>query len=635
MKNSFLHKDIIKGVVWGVVIPMLLLGCSFENDFIDMDSSESNNSGDDRVAYISVNFAAPNNNSTRSINADDYFSTRSNPTGGEWGDGREYGQDYEDSINSAVLFLYQSTSGVNAAGTTSMKYVAYDKDDIYRRNIYDKDNIDFIAKSVAKPVTLRPGTYNVLAVANPSSAFLSTVKTKGDDLTLADVRDYVETAAWVQGGTKAPYSYSSFVMASENDASTVAVDYNKEDDPANVSVDVERMAVRVDYYAPATIEITEDEENDEILDGDDAFMGSTIEITGAAIVNNLTAGSYMLKRVNDGEGTAVTYLGEETDTSGVSTNYVIDPWTEKKNGTVLSSLYGTYYPGSPATDEQKNPSYWNALVTNDNVAKITEDGTTWNRIGYTMENTTYSDYTSKQYATAVIFKALFTPTKGLVHDSFYSGYGFSYTNGSTFFKWNNNLYATPEDMMAAAYPGTFTLGSSEYGDRFDGKISSCTTWSEITTFANTLSEDDPTGYKNYLLSQASGKSGTLTTANKSALTWDYYMKEEIGYTINTSSNIVTGFTIGVTTRAALAAATNDAVSTYEDAQCYYTWWIRHSNDGDDNTNGTMEFAIVRNNIYKLNVVSAFSIGGDIPTEGIHVIVTVKAWLLYDTDIINL
>ncbi|MCD8202144.1 MAG: Mfa1 fimbrilin C-terminal domain-containing protein, partial [Prevotella sp.] len=438
---------------------------------------------------------------------------------------------------------------------------------------------------------------------------------------------------WAESVKTAPYSYSSFVMASESDK-TVSVDFNTEEEPATVTVDVERMAARVDYKTPSTIEIKEDEDNS--IDGDDAFMGATIKITGAAIVNNLTAGSYMLKRVNTGKGTSVTYLGEETDTSGVATNYVIDPWTEQKTGDVLSSLYGIYYPGTPATTEQKNPSYWDALVSSDNIVAVTDDdGSVWNRIGYTMENTTYSDYTSKQYASAVIFKALFTPTEGMVHDSFYSGYGFSYTIGTTFFKWNNNLYATPEDMMAAAYPGTFTLGSSEYGDRFAGKISSCTTWSNITTFANTLSEDDPTGYKNYLLSQASGKSGSLTDANKSVLTWDYYMKEEIGYTIITSGNTVTGFNIGTTSRAALAAATNDAVGTYEDAQCYYTWWIRHSNDDNNDTNGTMEFAIVRNNIYKLEIASAFSIGGDIPTEGIHVVVTVKTWLLYDTDIINL
>lgn len=637
-----LFGGLLKVMGWGILIPAILVGCSFNDDLIDCDSSESNYSDGDIVAYISVNFSAPNSN-----------STRANPTGGEWGDGREYGQNYEDSVYSAVLFVYQADDGVNGPDTTNVKYVEYDKDDIYSGEIFNFNNIDYIAKSVAKPLRIDAGNYNVLAVANPSSDFLSTIKGKGNSLTLGDVRDYIETSAWTESGKSKPYSYSSFVMASENDNSTVFIDgYNNEDNPAKVTVDLERMAARVDYRAPSELTIKEDTTED--IEGDDAFMGATVHITGAAIVNNLTAGSYILKRVNDGYGTSVTYLGDEitTDASDVADNYVIDPWTEYKNGATtvtingvsssIDKLYGTYYNGVP-TGDQVNPSYWNELVTSDNIVAVTDnDGTVWNRIGYTMENTTYSDYTSRQYATGVIFKAYFK-AEDFIHDSFYSDYGYSYTDSTTFFMWNNNLYATPEDMMAAAYPGKFTLGDTEYGDRFEGKINSCTTWAEIVTFANTLSEDDPTGYKKYLLEQASGKSGSLSDTYKSTLTWDYYMGEEIGYKIDWQGTVVTGVVINdfnsgasySSTRAALAAATDDAVSTYEDAQCYYTWWIRHSNDDNDNTNGTMEFAIVRNNIYKLDVASVFSLGGDVPTVGMHVVVTVKTWLLYDTDVIDL
>lgn len=88
---------------------------------------------------------------------------------------------------------------------------------------------------------------------------------------------------------------------------------------------------------------------------------------------------------------------------------------------------------------------------------------------------------------------------------------------------------------------------------------------------------------------------------------------------------------GKITRTALRPT---GVHTYEDATCYYTWWVRHSNDGLDNTDGVMEYAIVRNNIYKLKVKSIYSLGGDIPTdkdEGLVIKVFVNDWQLLPVE----
>ena len=71
--------------------------------------------------------------------------------------------------------------------------------------------------------------------------------------------------------------------------------------------------------------------------------------------------------------------------------------------------------------------------------------------------------------------------------------------------------------------------------------------------------------------------------------------------------------------------------TYEGATCYYTWWVRHSND--DTKKGIMEYAIVRNNIYKLTVNSIYSLGGPVPGEDENIIldVYVNDWLLLDPE----
>ena len=75
------------------------------------------------------------------------------------------------------------------------------------------------------------------------------------------------------------------------------------------------------------------------------------------------------------------------------------------------------------------------------------------------------------------------------------------------------------------------------------------------------------------------------------------------------------------------------VRTYLDSQCYYTWWVRHGNDSDDDNEAPMEHAIVRNNIYKLSVESITSIGGDIPPgdKTFNVSVYVNDWLVLPTE----
>ena len=75
------------------------------------------------------------------------------------------------------------------------------------------------------------------------------------------------------------------------------------------------------------------------------------------------------------------------------------------------------------------------------------------------------------------------------------------------------------------------------------------------------------------------------------------------------------------------------VRTYQDSQCYYTWWVRHGNDSDDDNEAPMEHAIVRNNIYKLSVESITSIGGDIPPgdKTFNVSVYVNDWLVLPTE----
>lgn len=548
----------VKGVAGCLLMASLAAGCAQE----DIGTVPTGGGGMSPTSYVSLSFASPQGT-----------PTRSNPNGGETGDGLEAGQDNENAITSAVAFFYQGNNGVNGDGTTQINAAV-------SFNVGSTMSGDRTYTTSPQQVDLENGTYNVIVVANPGADWWT-----GKSLTLAAVRDHIQTAAWTASGS----DYSNFVMTSAADA-TLTLNSNPEDNPAKATVDVERMAARLDYMnSKDSYECT-----------DPAYPDATVKITGAALVNNLTAGSYLLKRVaDDVNGTNLSYLGDETaDENDVATNYVLDPWTTNKS----KDLYGEWF-GNISQD----PNDWA-----DYVGTSVSDGTeTWQRIGYTLENTTAAEEAGKRYSTGVVFKAIFHP-QGVAN----------YQDGATFFALGTHLFASMEDMMTYVYGADFS--------QFDNKIDACTDWAALKTFAASLLDNDPSGYKSFL--QGQDEAQDLAQV-KESLKWKAYMLNKCGYSASLNNNVYS-----VTLDQNEDTSTREALQpygtrTYEDATCYYTWWVRHSNDNDDTKKGIMEYAIVRNNIYKLTVNSIYSLGGPVPGEDENIIldVYVNDWLLLEPE----
>ena len=577
MNKNILHT--VKGVAGCLLMASLAAGCAQE----DIDTAPSGGGGMSASPYVSLSFASQQST-----------PTRSNPTGGEQGDGQEKGQTKENEIKSAVAFFYQGsgTDGVNSSGTTPIMAVA-------TFNVGSPtepgNGIDRTYTTTPQQVDLDDGTYNVLVVANPGADWWT-----GQSLTLSDVRNHIQTTAW----TASESGYSDFVMTSAADA-TLTLNSNPESDPAKATVNVERMASRLDYKAEASYTCT-----------DPAYTGATVEITGAALVNNLTAGSYMLKRVASTVDGVPTYLGNETPDAGVQTNYVLDPWTAGKTSAnnsftiggeankTAKDLYGEWF-GNISQD----PNHWAAYVQLG--TEVTVGTETWQRIGYTLENTTAAEEAGSDYSTGVVFKATFHP-KGVAN----------YQNGATFFALGTHLFASMEDMMTYVYGADFS--------QFDNKIDACTDWAALKTFAASLLDNDPSGYKSFL--QGQDEAQDLAQV-KESLKWKAYMLNKCGYSASLNNNVYS-----VTLDQNEDTSTREALQpygtrTYEDATCYYTWWVRHSNDNDDTKKGIMEYAIVRNNIYKLTVNSIYSLGGPVPGEDENIIldVYVNDWLLLEPE----
>lgn len=580
------------GAALYAALALMAASCSMSDDI----SADCGRTDDAKQVYVKLRVSVPSQAPV---------SRAGDPTGGESGDGEETGQTYENSINSVLVFFYRAdgNNNINAEASTQIDEYAH-----LTTVTEEKENGSWVTNPVQVSLDLNT-PYNVIVVANPGD--ISWAGTEGR--TLGGVRDHIYKQAWMGDDTN---GYTNFVMSSEDGTETIIVkdENTSENNPATTNVDVERLAARVDYKETGTYTC---EDN----------IGS-VTITGAAIINQLTAGTYLIKRVTqDGNITDnVTYLGDEKPAGadgGVATNYVIDPWMADKtaenavlsnkpfdvNGTKVNAagLYEqeTYYPTIP---DGANPEAWADYCKKG--TPMEDAGAGWTRVGYTLENTTLAENTSTNYNTGIVFKAQFTPA-GVAY----------YTSGNTFFRYDNTIYTTLTGMMASLN------GQQDFAQYVSDAIQGFKSWSDVTEFADGLT--DPTGYADYL----KGLAGAGADFSIDGIGWTEYMRNVLGVDESSAEN---GPQInqedGINTRDVLFTNSKGRLRTYYNGQCYYIWWLRHSNNGDDTTNGIMEYAVVRNNIYKVSVSSVSSIGGDIPgAEELRAHVYVNDWVSLEEE----
>lgn len=551
-----------------LALMLVTASCCMHDDISD----DCGRSDGKQQVYVKLRLTVPSQNQ----------GTRAkDPAGGEEnGEGREKGQSYENSITSALVFFYRSADGINSDASTPIDEYAY---------MTMTEGVTNVMQ-----IELELDTeYNVLVVANPGDySWVSTEEGRN----LGGVRNHICTQAW---GGNDDEDYRDFVMSSENGGETITVtdENTSEATPATVDVTVERLAARVDYK-------TNQENNYPCGDA----LGS-VNITGAVIINQLSAGTYLIKRVTPGDdiNADVVYLGdEEPATGGMATNYVIDPWTLDKNAAnaVLSDgnnnfelpngqkvnaagLYNpeTYFQTIP---DGTNPVTWAGYC--EEGTDMVGEGAGWKRIGYTLENTTLEENTSTNYNTGIVFKAQFHPA------------GVD-TNGHTFFRYNTTIYTTLTGMMASLN------NKQNFAQYVTAAVEGFNDWGDVTAFANGLT--DPTGYKAYLSELATSGEDFSRAAIPD---WNKYMRNVLGVDESSSDDGPQINQGGINTREVLFTNSSERLRTYYHGQCYYIWWLRHSNNDDDTSNGVMEYAVVRNNIYKVTVNSVSTIGGDIPGE---------------------
>lgn len=322
-------------------------------------------------------------------------SRAAGPQGGEDGDGRETAFENEYKVNNVCVFLYSSTTGISD-GDAKIEQAFFFKKPTEKAGNTKYDKVYTFEKKQCLPIVVSKA-YHVLVVANAGD-ITNTYLNKN----LSELRD-----AYLQAFD--PTS-KNFIMTSEKDATTKlasaggnATGDGSEANPLTVNVDVERLAARIDidpgdgkYVDSPTTPGTGTYAFD-VKDATNTLVGGFV-LESILPYNKLTSGEFCIKRVGDKMGTTLSYLGDETTTSGTdktAINYVIDPWTSDKNA-------GSTPSGLTYNVRKLNDASWSSATGYLPVKKVLGTASSFFILDYAMENTTFDN--SEEYATGLVFK---------------------------------------------------------------------------------------------------------------------------------------------------------------------------------------------------------------------------------------
>lgn len=322
----------------------------------------------DMKAYLQVKVTVEGSGDTRASRA------ATGPQGGEDGDGREQGINKENDVNSLTVLLYKSDKDDLSDDNAIIDYV-YTFTNLTKATTSPSGS-DATYTTVPKEIdaAIVGKNYHVIVIANADDM---TSRCKGKKI--SEVRDLQMSKVCTRDAdiTK----FSNFIMSSKKDAKIDFTKEGSETDPYLVSVDIERLAARIDIIPNADYDETGKGYYYNVMDGTNVVGGFKLESVTPTKV--MTSGEYLIKRVSsDATVSSVTYFGLENMDAATkaSTNYVVCPWTKARTGLTLSKAEG------PA-------SLYNVQKVASTKSYI---------LDYVMENTTTDN--AEAYSTGLIFK---------------------------------------------------------------------------------------------------------------------------------------------------------------------------------------------------------------------------------------
>lgn len=646
-----------KSTLWALAFACAAVSCSD-----DLENGPNNNEGNELngpTTYMKV--TVNQGVATKAANGEE----------GNVDDG-EVGEEYEYKVDDVTVILYTDNSGnaptqfdgnckIVAVGFAATEGMSAGNEEWHKRTatveikITDKNASSFNGK-----------TYGVITVTN-LGAENDLIKQIDDEhptiTTGAQLANYLQQTVhsnktkFIMSTHNDKYANSSVIF----DQVTLSAASTPETAPT-ANVHVERLAAKIRIN-----------QADDVTDfiytlGETNAPVAKVRLDEVAIVNQLCSGTYLLKRVgtNESDYSTDTYLGNETVSGDEGTNYVIDPWTRGKDAANLENRRGmTISPQENAIVYPTNVSsaylkYYNNYV-GDSINEVWENldeasiplaNTDQDKeksifLAYTQENTTLENMQKNGYSTGALFKATYFPkqwavttypedgintTGKVAPENIYTDEDFNSIDKTTeepanFFVYQGNIY---KDYEAIFNEYVWTQqksldgksGAKIYDDR-DFKVDKIKLIKKKDFFNSELAKypNDPLGYIGYLkkLCDSNGD-GTFDAPEDASFeigdAFDTYLTSEDGQ-----------------------SKLKDNILIYRKGVCYYPYWIRHINNGNNNEMGMMEFAIVRNNIYDLTVtgINKLGLSGAVaPKPGeddetdelfFNVVILVKNWVV--------
>lgn len=510
-------------------------------------------------------------------------------------------------------------------------------------------------------------TYGIIAVTNlgekDGPALVDRIK-PNDINEGSELANLLQTTAWSESGEKA----NAFIMSTHNDTygsgegatemfdKVVLRENSTETNPVEATIHVERLAAKIRIQETSTNGV-----NDFIYTTGTGDSEAKVRLDHVAIVNQLTSGTYLLKRVttnattNPSEIPAQTndhdnYLGNEIWTTG-SYNYVIDPWTRKKNATsVGSKVTSATLTASSTGATSATLSYGNPFIANAKAEGYTDGtyGAMWNSLpdgttqlagntafdvkdaqvllAYTQENTTSATNSLNGYSTGALFKATYFPKKYMAtttsgqttsvnavdvdYNGDTEGYGYDEITAGSPAQGDQEEVAATDGVTFYVYGSSDGTNLNVYRDYeaiFNYYVFGIQSALSGQLGATIYAYSDFMSSKITSIKKADFKAHMLGSGNyNDPLGYIAYLikqSDETGETFAATDAIETW--LAKKDQSDYAEA---GINTYTKGVCYYPYWIKHADNNVDTEMGIMEFAIVRNNIYDLAVSSISGLG---------------------------
>ncbi|MBP3519375.1 MAG: Mfa1 fimbrilin C-terminal domain-containing protein [Parabacteroides sp.] len=655
--------------LWALALAFAAVSCS---DDLENSGKNGTDDGNGKKAYMTINISTVSDGVTTKADTNPSNPNDQNNAGwGEDGNGwlGELDKMNEGKVHNINVFLIKSD--VNTLNSTNhldllntedndkltAKFAGFAYKELDPVLDASTNQPDGEANHGSRTVTVTM-TQNLGTTSNPYQVF--TIVNAGDltnkITTLQELQDYVHYQVITdnEGDVK---KADKFVMSTHKMYGTKGGQsivnlsvQNTADNPASTSVYLERLAARIDLMYPTDGVLPLKNENSPVNE-----MGS-FSLTGYMVVNQWKGGTKILKKVSpmvdsptkDIASTASyndsdrPYLGDEiwNDNNNGKYNFVLSEffydkirnkikngrWEAEDKSTTAPAYYDNHFFGTTLNEEEIK----DLPNTNDNLS-YTDNTRTYFPIAYVRENTMNATEQLNGYSTGVIFRTKFSPDltefKMMKYDNdhinevtltdntnfyFFTAEHFNASTG----KVQKLVYADVKSVAARAFNIPNEGGKPNLLKGFmEGWDGTTITLDEAKTAVNGMSQRNLLSekFKKYLSTQLeSVNDGTQQVANwdnKAALTYDAFVDvQEDTYKKLLNKTDLSKY--DATDIANLAEIYG--IYFFSNGESYHKFWIRHDDNNDNYKMGVMEFAIVRNNVYQLNVTGVRGLGDPLP-----------------------